>query len=147
MDSHFPECCLPLCSLLFIYLSCLCVCVWLNRVPWHAESWLSMDNGEVSDEKPILDSLLVLISVHQKGFAVPVHVCAEAKAFPDFLPQCSQSIMKEHPQSRCRFPSSDPVLKTYEGCFVKPTQRLQCNQNSSCVVTRIITLSLLHLTL
>lgn len=117
-------------------------------MPWHAESWLSMDNGEVSDEKPILDSLLVLISVHQKGFAVPVHVCAEAKAFPDFLPQRSQSIMKEHPQSRCRFPSSDPVLKTtYEGCFVKPTQRLQCNQNSSCVVTRIITLSLLHLTL
>lgn len=58
------------------------------------ESWLSMDNAEVRDEKPILDLLLVSISVYQQGFVVLVHFCAEAKAFPDLLPQRSQSIMK-----------------------------------------------------
>lgn len=47
--------------------------VWLQWVPQHAEFLLWVGSGEVRDEKPILDILLVLISVYQKGFCCAVH--------------------------------------------------------------------------
>lgn len=74
-------------------------------------------------ESQFLDTLLVLISVYQKGFAVRVHFRAEAKVFTDLLPQRSQSIIKEHQHSPYCSPVFDPVLKTSNKrrCFVKLT--------------------------
>ena len=51
-----------------------------------------MGHGEVRDEKPILDSVLALISVYQKDLVGLVHFGAEA--FTGSLPQHLQSIMK-----------------------------------------------------
>ena len=73
-------------------------------MPQYAEFWLSTGNGKVRDEKPILDTLLALISDNQKGFCCAGSLLCLGKGFDRFTATAFSIYYKVASAFRVPFP-------------------------------------------
>lgn len=83
-------------------------------VPQSAGFGLSTGNGKVRDEKPILDTFLILISVYQKGFCCAGSLLCLGKGFDRFTATAFSIYCRVASAFRVPFPFLWPSFKNIQ---------------------------------